>query len=51
MRKLHEKLTKLASQFDKELTERDKAFKKYQVGVWDDIKNLFDTQSGRFDDF
>ena len=33
--------TKLASQFDKELSERDKGLKTYQTGLWDDIQQLF----------
>lgn len=35
--KLSEKLLKLASQFDKELSDRDKLAKKAQSGIWDDI--------------
>ena len=37
---LKDKLTKLASQFDKELIDRDKALKSYQHGLWDDIQQL-----------
>lgn len=37
IRSLRDKLMKLASQFDKELVERDKALKQYQAGLWDDI--------------
>ena len=37
VRSTKDKLTKLASQFDKELSERDKGLKTYQTGLWDDI--------------
>lgn len=40
IRGLREKLMKLASQFDKELVERDKALKQYQAGLWDDIQSM-----------
>lgn len=40
IRTFKEKLTKLASQFDKELVERDKALKQYQAGLWDDIQSM-----------
>ena len=50
IRTFKDKLTKLASQFDKELVERDKALKQYQAGLWDDIQSMLqsiqeDTQS------
>ena len=35
-----DKLTKLANQFDKELLDRDKSLKQYQVSLWDDIQQL-----------
>ena len=37
VRALKDKLQKLATTFDKELLERDKALKKYQNGLWDEI--------------
>ena len=40
IRTFKEKLAKLASQFDKELVERDKALKQYQAGLWDDIQSM-----------
>ena len=40
IRTFKDKLTKLASQFDKELVERDKALKQYQAGLWDDIQSM-----------
>ena len=40
IRNLKDKLTKLASQFDKELVERDKALKQYQTGLWDDVQSM-----------
>ena len=40
IRTFKDKHTKLASQFDKELVERDKALKQYQAGLWDDIQSM-----------
>lgn len=40
IRVVKEKMTKLATQFDKELLDRDKALKQYQHGLWDDIQSL-----------
>jgi hypothetical protein len=39
---MKDKLTKLASQFDRELLERDKSFKVYQTAVWGDVQQMFD---------
>ena len=40
-KKCQEKILKLATQFDKELIERDKQHKKTQTTLWDDIQTLF----------
>ncbi len=37
VKKCQEKILKLANQFDKELTDRDKQSKKNQTTMWDDI--------------
>lgn len=41
VKKCQEKILKLANQFDKELSERDKAGKKSKSAMWDDIQQLF----------
>ena len=40
VRALKDKLQKLATTFDRELLERDKALKKYQNGLWDEIQMM-----------
>ena len=40
-KKCQEKIVKLAAQFDKELVDRDKSYKKAQTTLWDDIQSLF----------
>lgn len=40
-KKSSDKILKLASQFDKELVDRDKLNKKSQTAMWDDIQQLF----------
>lgn len=40
-KKCADKILKLANQFDKELIDRDKAQKKAQNIMWDDIQSLF----------
>lgn len=41
VKKCNEKILKLANQFDKELTDRDKTHKKQATTLWDDIQSLF----------